>query len=87
MTQTCTVLGKFYCPLVFLLMHRNNSFFRQTTLKGYVKLLGLTTARSGGHTFETIAGPIAELREMYPTAGANALHVYMRNHFDMHVAR
>ena len=52
-----------------------------------MKALGLTNARSEGHTFETIAEPIAELREMFPTAGANALHVYMRTHFDMHVAR
>jgi hypothetical protein len=61
--------------------------FRKTKLKGYVKELGLTSARSEGHSFETIAAPIAELREIYPTAGANALHVYMRTHFDMHVSR
>ncbi|KAF8488655.1 hypothetical protein F5888DRAFT_1952455 [Russula emetica] len=59
----------------------------RTKLKHYVKELGLTSARSEGHSFETIAEPIAELREMYPTAGANALHVYMRTHFDMHVSR
>jgi len=64
-----------------------NLIFRKTKLKGYVKALGLTTSRSEGHTFETIAEPIAELREMYPMAGANALHVYLRTHFDMHVAR
>jgi hypothetical protein len=63
------------------------NFFRKTKLKVYVKALGLTSARSEGHSFETIAEPIAELREMYPRAGANALHLYMRNHFDMHVPR
>ncbi len=52
-----------------------------------MKELGLTSARSEGHSIETIAEPIAELREMYPTAGASALHVYMRTHFDMHVSR
>ena len=52
-----------------------------------MKALGLTSARSEGHSIETIAEPIAELREMYPTAGANALHVYLRTHFDMHVPR
>ena len=52
-----------------------------------MKELGLTSSRSEGHSFETIAEPIAGLREMYPTAGANALHVYMRTHFDMHVPR
>ena len=51
-----------------------------------MKELGLTSARSEGHSFESIAEPIAELREMYPTAGASALHVYMRSHFDMHVS-
>jgi hypothetical protein len=50
-----------------------------------VKELGLTGACLEHHSFETIAEPIAELREIYPTAGANALHVYMRTHFDMHV--
>lgn len=59
----------------------------KTRLKNYVKELGLTSARSEGHSLETIAEPIAELREMYPTAGANALHVYMRSHFDMRVSR
>ena len=61
--------------------------FRKTKLKRYVKELGLTSARSEGHSFETIAEPMAELRGMYPTAGANAMHVYIRTHFDMHVSR
>ena len=52
-----------------------------------MKELGLTTARSEVYSFESIAEPIAELRDMFPTAGANALHVYMRTHFDMHVSR
>ena len=52
-----------------------------------MKELGLTSARSEGHLFETIAKPIAELREMYSMAGANAMHVYIRTHFDMHVSR
>jgi hypothetical protein len=47
-------------------------------LKGYVKELGLTSACSEGHSFETIAEPIAKLRDIYPTAGANSLRVYMR---------
>jgi len=61
--------------------------FRKTKLKVYVKALGLTSSHLEGHTFETIAEPIAELREMYPTAGTNALHVYMQTHFDMKVPR
>jgi len=52
-----------------------------------VKELGLTSARSEGHSFETIAEPIAELRDMYPTAGASTMRVYMRTHFDMRVSR
>jgi len=56
-------------------------------LKCYVKELGLMSAHSEGHSFETIAEPIAKLREMYPTAGASALHVYIWSHFNMHVSR
>lgn len=52
-----------------------------------MKALGLTSARSEGHSFETITEPIAELRGMYPTAGASALHVYLRTRFDMRVPR
>lgn len=61
--------------------------FRKTKLKGYVKELGLTSARSEGHSFESIAEPIAELRKIYPTAGANSLRVYIWTHFSMHVPR
>jgi hypothetical protein len=52
-----------------------------------VKDLGLTSAWSEAHSFATIAGPITELRKMFPTAGANAVHVYLRTHFDLHVSR
>jgi len=48
---------------------------RLTKLKKYVKLLGLESALLQGHMFETIAGPIMELREKYPSASANAMHV------------
>ena len=61
--------------------------FRKTRLKSYAKTLGLTSARSQGHTFDTISGPIAELRKMYPNAGANLLRVHLRNEFDMRVSR
>lgn len=61
--------------------------FRRTKLKDYVKELGLTSARLEGHSFESIAEPIAKLRKIYPTAGANSLHVYIQTHFSMHVPR
>jgi len=56
-------------------------------LKKYVKLLGLESALLQGHTFETITGPITELREKYPSAGANAMHAYLWNSYDIHVSR
>ena len=46
---------------------------RMSKLKTYVKTLSLTSAHSQGHTFNTIAGPIAELREMYPNAGGREI--------------
>ena len=52
-----------------------------------MKALGLTNAWSEGHTFDTIAGPIAELREIYPNAGAKMLRVYLKNQFNMHVSQ
>ena len=60
---------------------------RVTKLKSYAKTLGLPSALSQGHTFDTIAGPIAELRKVYPDAGANALRTYLQNSYDMRVSR
>jgi hypothetical protein len=60
---------------------------RLTKLRKYCKLLGLKNAWSQGHTFETIAGPIAELREKYPSAGASAMRTYLWNSYDMRVSR
>ena len=60
---------------------------RLMKLKKYVKLLGLESALLQGHTFETITGPITELREKYPSAGANAMHAYLWNSYDIHVSR
>jgi len=56
-------------------------------LKTYVKTLGLTSACSQGHTFNTITGPIAELRDMYPGAGAAELHTNLLNKFEMRVSK
>lgn len=56
-------------------------------LKTYVKTLGLTSARSQGHTFDTIAGPIAELREMYPNAGGRELRTQLLVKFDIRVSK
>jgi hypothetical protein len=50
-------------------------------------VLGLRNAWSQEHTFDTIAGPIAELREKYPSAGANAMCTYLWNSYDMCVSR
>ena len=61
--------------------------FRKTRLKSYAKRLGLTSARSQGHTFDSIAEPIAELKKIFPNAGANLLRVYLRNDFDIRVSR
>lgn len=52
-----------------------------------MKTLGLTNAWSEGHTFDTIADPIAELRVIFPNAGAGMLRVYLRNRYDMHVSK
>jgi hypothetical protein len=51
-----------------------------------MKELSLTSAHSETYSFETIAEPISELRRMYPTAGARALRVYIRTHFNMHIS-
>lgn len=59
----------------------------KTKLKAYAKTLHLTSARSQGHTFDTIAGPIAELREKFPNAGANTLRTYLWSDYDMRVSR
>lgn len=53
----------------------------------YAKTLGLKSARSEGHTSDTIATPISELREMYPNAGAELLRILLRNDYDMRVSR
>jgi len=50
-------------------------------------MLGLTSACAQGHTFDTIAGLIAELRDMYPSAGAVELHTNLLNKFDMRVSK
>lgn len=52
-----------------------------------MKALGLSSARSQGHTFETIAGPIAELRAMFPNAGAIELRTNLLNKYDMRVSK
>jgi len=56
-------------------------------LNVYMKTLGLTSACSQGHIFNTIAGPIAELRDMYPGAGAAELCTNLLNKFEMHVSK
>jgi len=61
--------------------------FRKTKLKMYVKNLGLSSTCSQGHTFETIARPIADLKKVYPDAGAEVLWIKLRNSFDIHVSR
>jgi len=61
--------------------------YRMSKLKTYVKRLGLTSARSQGHTFDSIARPIAELREMYPNAGGRELHTHLLNKFEMRVSK
>lgn len=73
----------FYSPL---LAHINWAL-RKTKLKKYAKDLGLTSARSQGHTSDSIAGPIADLRVMYPNAGAELLRTLLRNTFDMRVSK
>jgi len=60
---------------------------RKTKLKAYAKTLGLQSARAQAHTFDTIAGPIAQMRKMYPNAGAETLRTLLRNSYDMYVSR
>ena len=52
-----------------------------------MKKLGLTSAHSQGHTFDTIAGPIAELRDMYPDAGGRELCTQLLIKYDMRVSK
>ena len=73
-----------YLPPIFTLF---NTHLRLSKLKRYVKALGLTSARAQSHTFDTIAGPIAELRDMYPNAGAIELRTNLLNKFDMRVSK
>src|SRR5579863_3828534 len=60
---------------------------RKTKLKAYAKTLGLPSARAQAHTFDTIAEPIAQMRKMYPHAGAETLRILLRNSYDMYVSR
>ncbi len=62
-----------------LIKHYNMNVYRlkKTKLKMYMKTLHLTSGCSQGHTFNTIAEPITELREKFPNAGANILHTYL----------
>ena len=60
---------------------------RKTKLKEYVKALGLQSSRSQHHTFTTIAGPIAELRKMYPDAGIRSIHTHLRDSYNIYVSR
>ena len=50
---------------------------RSMKLKKYVKLLGLESALLQGHMFETITGPIMELREKYPSAGISKIKLIL----------
>jgi len=53
----------------------------------YATSLGLKGTRSQGHTFASIARPIAQLKEKYPNAGAELLRIYLRNDFEIRVSR
>ena len=53
----------------------------------YAKMLGLKSARSEGHTSDTIATPISQLRKRYPNAGAEVLRTFLRTDYDMRVSR
>jgi hypothetical protein len=68
-------------------VHPFSTRLRICKLKKYVKALGLSSARSQAHTFETIAGPIAELRSMFPNAGALELRTNLWNKYDMRVSK
>jgi hypothetical protein len=52
-----------------------------------VKALGLQNSRSQHHTFETIAGPIAELRKMYPEAGIRSIRTHLRDSYEIYVSK
>jgi len=60
---------------------------RKTKLKAYAKTLGLQSARAQAHTFDTIAGPIAQIKKTYPNVGAETLRTLLRNSYDMYVSR
>jgi len=64
-----------------------NMVSRMTKLKEYMKTLGLTSACSEGHTFDTIAGPMAKVREMFPGAGARELRTHLLIRFNMCVSK
>ena len=50
-------------------------------------MLDLKSACSEGHTSDTIATPISQLRRQYPNAGAEVLCVYLQTDYDMRVSR
>lgn len=60
---------------------------RKTKLKKYAKIIGLKGTRAQGHTFETIAQPIAELRKKFPKAGVLVLRTLLLNDFGMRVSK
>jgi hypothetical protein len=53
----------------------------------YAKMLGLKSAHSEGHTSDTIATPISQLRKRYPNVGAEVLHTYLWTDYVMHISR
>jgi hypothetical protein len=61
--------------------------FRKTKLKQYCKILGLKGTHAEGHTFESIAGPIAELRKKYPRGGAIVLCAALQSEYGIRVSK
>jgi hypothetical protein len=53
----------------------------------YTKMLGLKSTCSEGHTSDTIATPISQLRKRYPNAGAELLHTYLWTDYNMCISR
>lgn len=54
----------------------NNLHSRLTSYKAIHKRLGLLSTRQQNHTFETIRGPVQELRKRFPKAGAREWRVF-----------
>ena len=59
---------------------------RLTTLKAWLREWGLKSSRAQAHTFDTISGPIQEIKK-FPPAGAESTRHHLSLKFNVRVPR